>query len=96
MPLAESEQEALPDFSNHPDYQQLFDTLAADCQNRDSTLSHNHTGHSSSNCSTQATRRFNQGRLTRMILNSATVPSHHTSHSSYYFSSSFETTKSSQ
>jgi hypothetical protein len=43
-------------------------------------------------------RRFNQGRLTRTILNGSTVPSHRdcTSHSSHYFSSPSETTKSSR
>jgi hypothetical protein len=35
MPIVEPAQEALPDFSTHPDYQQLFDTLVAGGQNRE-------------------------------------------------------------
>jgi hypothetical protein len=35
MPLPEQEQEAQPDFSTHPDYRQLFDTLVAGGQSRE-------------------------------------------------------------
>jgi hypothetical protein len=35
MPPSEPEQEALPDFSTHPDYQLLFNTLVAGGQNRE-------------------------------------------------------------
>jgi len=35
MLLSELEQEALPDFSTHPDYQQLFNTLVGSVQSRE-------------------------------------------------------------